>query len=283
MTSGRQRRGRRINGRPAAGKDHATGSDDAGRPRVPRPRGWRALVVALRSLLFLALALATLVLLTPLTPLLVMPRGFVRASANTIIRFWLWLLAAVTGLRYEVRGRENLAAAGPCLIASKHQSAFETLALQVILDDPAIVLKQELTRIPVAGWTMWRLRHIGINRRAGAAALIDLVRQARKRLSEGRPVVIFPEGTRAAPFAAPDYKPGIVALYRALKVPCLPIALNSGVFWPRNSLWRFPGTIVVEILPAIPAGLDSDGFSARLESAIETRTTELVTTALARG
>ena len=269
-----------MNGHPPAGGDHAAGADDAGPPRIPRPRGWRALVVAFRSLLFLALALATLVVVTPLTPLLAMPRGFVRACANAIIRFWLWLLGAVAGLRYEVRGRENLAAAGPCLIASKHQSAFETLALQIILDDPAIVLKRELTRIPVAGWTMWRLRHIGINRKAGAAALVDLVRQARKRLAEGRPVVIFPEGTRAAPFAAPHYKPGVVALYRALKVPCLPIALNSGVFWPRNSFWRFPGTIVVEIMPAIPAGLDSGSFSTRLESAIETRTAELVTAAL---
>ena len=267
--------------RPPAAVDRVTGSGDGDRPRLRRPRGWRAFLAALRSLVFLALALVTLLLVAPFTPLLVLPRRFVLACANAIIRFWLWLLATVTGLRYEVRGRENLAAAGACLIASKHQSAFETLALQIILDDPAIVLKRELTRIPVAGWTMWRLRHIGINRKAGAAALVDLVRQARQRLAEGRPVVIFPEGTRAAPFAAPDYKPGVVALYRALKVPCLPIALNSGVFWPRNSLWRFPGTIVVEILPAIPAGLDSVGFSARLESVIESRTTELVTAALA--
>ncbi len=245
-----------------------------------RPRGWRAAVLVARSLLFLLLVLTCLLLLAPFTTLLVLPRGVTRFCAETVIRFWLWLLRHVAGLRYEVRGREHLAATGPCLVASKHQSAFETLALQVILDDPAIVLKRELTLIPVAGWTMWRLGHIGIDRKAGAAALMDLVRKAKARLAEGRSVVIFPEGTRSAPFAAPDYKPGVVGLYRALKAPCIPVALNSGLFWPRKSLWRHPGTIIVEILPPVPAGLDPRAFQTRLEEAIETGTARLLAEAL---
>ncbi|MHC5653202.1 lysophospholipid acyltransferase family protein [Stappia sp.] len=239
--------------------------------------------VVLRSLTFLTFVLLTLAVFAPLAVLLVLPRRVCLAIATRVVRFWLWLLKHVVGLRYEVRGREHLAAAGPCLIASKHQSAFETIALQIILDDPAIVLKRELTWIPVAGWTMARLHHIAIDRKAGASALMALVRDAKARLADGRSVVIFPEGTRTAPLAAPAYKPGIVALYRALRTPCIPVALNSGVFWPRRSLWRFPGTIIIEFLPPIPAGLRADAFREALEGAIETRSTELARAALARA
>jgi len=231
--------------------------------------------VILRSLAFLAIPLATLVVFAPLCVLLILPRTFCLAVVRTVIRGWLGALRVLCGLTYEVRGRDHLDAAGPCLIAAKHQSAFETLALQVILDDPAIVLKRELTYIPVAGWTMWRLKHIGIDRGAGAPALMALIRTAKARLREGRSVVIFPEGTRRAPGAPPDYKPGVVALYRALNVPCVPVALNSGLFWPRRSLWRHPGTIVIDILPPIPPGLHPDAFSERLQEAIEHRSRAL--------
>ncbi|WP_197673736.1 1-acyl-sn-glycerol-3-phosphate acyltransferase [Stappia sp. ES.058] len=230
--------------------------------------------MALRSFAFLGLVLTTLALFAPFTVLLALPRNWCLAVVTRLLRFWLWALEALTGLSYEVRGRENLPST-PCLIASKHQSAFETVALQVILQDPAFVLKRELTLIPVAGWTMWRLGHIGINRAAGAAALMDLMRKARKRLNEGRCVVIFPEGTRSAPLAASKYKPGVVALYRSLKVPCVPVALNSGVFWPRRCLWRYPGRIVIEILPQIAPGLDAKTFEVRLQDAIESRSAEL--------
>lgn len=229
----------------------------------------------LRSLTFLAIPLATLVVFAPLCVLLVLPRRFCLAVVRTVIRGWLWALKVLCGLTYEVRGRDHLDAAGPCLVAAKHQSAFETLALQVILDDPAIVLKRELTYIPVAGWAMWRLKHIAIDRGAGAPALMSLIRTAKARLREGRSVVIFPEGTRRAPGAPPDYKPGVVALYRALNVPCIPVALNSGVFWPRRSLWRHSGTIVIDILPPIAPGLRPDAFSDRLQEAIEHRSQAL--------
>ncbi|WP_051241578.1 lysophospholipid acyltransferase family protein [Stappia stellulata] len=241
---------------------------------APRARRWPGLGVALRSLVFLALVLTTLVLAAPFTVLLVLPRSCCLAVVRRLVRFWLWALKVLTGLSYEVRGRENLPTT-PCLIASKHQSAFETIALQVILDDPAFVLKRELTLIPVAGWAMWRLNHIRIDRAAGAAALMNLMRDARKRLDEGRSVVIFPEGTRRTPLAPPDYKPGLIALYRSLKAPCVPVALNSGVFWPRRSLWRYPGRIVVEVLPPIAPGLNAKAFETRLQDAIESRSAEL--------
>jgi 1-acyl-sn-glycerol-3-phosphate acyltransferase len=242
--------------------------------RVP---GWS---IVTRSLVFLLLVLLTLAIALPFTILMVLPRRTCLSIIGQVLRFWLWMLKALTGLTYEVRGRENLPAQ-PCLIAAKHQSAFETIALQVILKDPAIVLKRELTLIPVAGWAMWRLKHISIDRKAGTAALMDLMRKARERLKEGRCVVIFPEGTRVAPLAPPAYKPGVVALYRSLKVPCVPVALNSGVFWPRRSLWRYPGRIVVEILPPIEPGLKTIEFEAQLQDAIESKSAELALAAAA--
>lgn len=248
------------------------GASDLSAPALRKRR--TSLSVMIRSLAFLALVLATLIVVAPFTVLLVLPRRMCLAVAGRILQFWLWALKVLTGLTYEVRGRENLPQ-GPYLIASKHQSAFETIALQVILDDPAIVLKRELTFIPVAGWTMWRLDHIRINRSAGAAALMNLLRDAKKRIGDGRSVVIFPEGTRRAPLAPPDYKPGLVALYRSLKVACVPVALNSGVFWPRRSLWRYPGRIVVEILPPIAPGLTTAAFEAQLQDAIESRSAKL--------
>jgi 1-acyl-sn-glycerol-3-phosphate acyltransferase len=251
-----------------------TPEGSAGRAVSTLPPQRAGLLVMVRSLAFLAIVLASLVIAAPLTVLLVLPRRMCLAVVGRILRFWLWALKVLTGLSYEVRGRENLPQ-GPCLIASKHQSAFETIALQVILDDPAIVLKRELTFIPVAGWTMWRLDHIRINRAAGAAALMTLLRDAKRRIDDGRSVVIFPEGTRRAPLAPPNYKPGLVALYRSLKVACVPVALNSGVFWPRRSLWRFPGRIVVEILPPIAPGLTAAAFEAQLQDAIESRSAEL--------
>ena len=248
---------------------------------APMPAGadWKAprasALVVLRSLVFQGLVIASLVLLLPAVVLMVLPRAVTRTAARIVVRFWLALLRLTVGLAYEVRGREHLPD-GPCLIAAKHQSAFETLALQVILKDPAFVLKRELTLIPVAGWGMWRLGHIAIDRSAGASALMSLIRQAKQRVADGRQVVIFPEGTRSTPLSAPTYRPGVAALYRALQVPCVPVALNSGVFWPRNSAWKFPGRIIIEFLPAIPAGLASGPFMERLEQQVEERTEALI-------
>lgn len=232
-------------------------------------------LVVLRSLVFQGLVIASLVLLAPACLFMILPRAVTRVVARIVVHGWLALLRLTVGLAYEVRGREHLPD-GPCLIAAKHQSAFETLALQVILKDPAFVLKRELTLIPVAGWGMWRLGHIAIDRSAGASALMSLIRQAKQRVAEGRQVVIFPEGTRSTPLSAPTYRPGVAALYRALQVPCVPVALNSGVFWPRNSAWKFPGRIIIEFLPTIPAGLASGPFMERLEQQVEERTEALV-------
>lgn len=194
-----------------------------------------------------------------------------RVWANSSL-FWLRIVA---GIKMEVRGAENIPT-GACLVAGKHQSLWETFAILPLLDDPAMVLKKELSYIPLFGWYILKFRMIPVERSAGAQALRSLTKAAAWAIDDERQVVIMPEGTRRAPGDAPDYKPGAAAIYRKLSVPCVPFALNSGLYWPRRSFLRYPGTIVVSFLPPIQPGLDRRSFQSKLESAIETETERLV-------
>lgn len=201
------------------------------------------------------------------------------AGTRAVSRFWargaLWLLAAVVGLGYTIRGRENLPA-GPVMLAVKHQSAWETLMLNLVVRDPVFVLKQELTRIPGFGRILLRAGNIAVDREGGGAALRQMVTAAKARVAEGRPIVIFPEGTRTAPGERRPYHPGVAALYVALGVPVVPVALNSGLFWPRRSQRLAPGTVIVEMGAPIAPGLKRRDFAAQLETAIEDSTARLV-------
>lgn len=212
--------------------------------------------------------------------LLLAPRRWAMAGLRAWAQASLWWLKVICGLSMEVRGREHLIA-GACLCAGKHQSAWETFALVPVLQDPAIVLKRELAFIPLFGWFALKFRMITLNRSAGPQALKGLIAQARKAAAGGREVVIFPEGTRKAPDAPPDYKPGAAALYLGLGLPCVPFALNSGHFWPRRSLIRRPGKVILEFLPPIPPGLPRREFQARLESQVEAATARLAAEARA--
>ena len=186
-------------------------------------------------------------------------------------------VAAAGDLRHhiEVRGKENIPA-GPILVAGKHQSVWETFAILPYLDDPCMVLKRELSWIPFFGWFIFKFRMIRLERSAGSAALRKLMARGVEELAAGRQIVIMPEGTRQAPDAPPAYKPGAAALYGTLGCACLPFAVNSGLFWPRRKFLRFPGTIVLEFLPLIPAGLPRKAFQERLQTDIETATAKLV-------
>lgn len=218
-------------------------------------------------------------ILTPLVGLLALPafigpRSWVCAVRDTWCRSVLWLLRVTVGLRWRIEGTEHMPA-GPALIACKHQSAWETIALQLFCRDPAIVLKQELLKLPVVGWYFRRVGMVPIDRSAGAGALKLMVRAAEDRVAEGRPVVIFPQGTRVAPGTEQAYHPGVFALYKALGLPVVPVALNSGQFWARESFMKYPGVVDVRVLEPIPAGLDRKSFMARLEAVIEEETTKL--------
>ncbi|MDA0702371.1 MAG: lysophospholipid acyltransferase family protein [Proteobacteria bacterium] len=179
------------------------------------------------------------------------------------------LLAGTVGLRHRIEGLDNLPER-PAILASKHQSAWDTIAFYRILEaDPVYVLKRELTWIPILGWYLRRIGMVPVDRKGGAAALRRMTAAARAILAQGRRIVIFPEGTRTAPGTRRPYHPGIAALYIASDMPVVPVALNSGQFWPRRGFLKRPGTITLRILPPIQPGLDRRAFVAELEGRIE--------------
>lgn len=233
--------------------------------------------VAFAVLFYSWTTLAGLVVL----PLLLGPPRYLLAYSRFWIRIALWLLRVTVGLSYEVRGRQNIPD-GPALFAIKHQSAWDTLAINLIVYDAAIVLKRELTWIPIFGWCLLRARQVPIDRGGGMSVLRNMVAAARARVAEGRPIVIFPEGTRVPPGTHAPYHAGVSALNNALDIPVIPVALNSGLFWPRRSLALRPGTITVEFLPALPDAPSRKEFVQSLETAIENSTNRLIAEAVSR-
>jgi 1-acyl-sn-glycerol-3-phosphate acyltransferase len=234
-------------------------------------------VILARSLIFNALFYLNLLAHMLLAlPTLLLPYPALRVFIRSYARTSLWLLRVVCGTRVAWRGRVNIAP-GACIVACKHQSAWETFALYAVLEDPIYVLKRELMWIPLFGWYLWKAGLIPIDRSAGMAALARMTARAQRALAGPRPrqLVIFPEGTRRPPGAAPSYRPGIVHLYARLGLPCVPAALNSGLFWPRRSMRRLPGTITVEFLPLIPPGVDRAAFLPRLQDEIESASARL--------
>jgi 1-acyl-sn-glycerol-3-phosphate acyltransferase len=234
------------------------------------------MLIWIRSVIFNVLFyLALIVMCLIALPTMLLPYRYLIGVARLWARISLWLLRVVCGVGFELRGIEHLPR-GALLMASKHQSMWETFVLLLLLDDPVYILKRELMWIPVFGWFTWKTGMVSVDRGKGPRALVAMMQRAREELARGRQIIIFPEGTRRLAGAEPKYKYGVAHLYAALDVPCVPVALNSGLFWPRRSLLRYPGTIVVEILPAIAPGLNRDAFFAQLEQAIETATATLI-------
>lgn len=231
----------------------------------------------IRSAVFNALFFAvTVVALLTCWPLLLLPPP---KPALAVARGWARILFAllriVVGLRYEVRG-DVTRLDGAALIASNHQSAWDTIVFFLLCPQPIYVMKKELLAIPIYGWFARRQGHIAVDRKAGAGAVRRLQRAAQTALAAGRQIVLFPQGTRVAPDERRPYQPGIAGLYQALGVPVVPVALNSGLFWARRSFVKRPGTVLLEILPEIPAGLPRQKFLRTLEDRIETATHHLI-------
>ncbi|MBN8530258.1 MAG: 1-acyl-sn-glycerol-3-phosphate acyltransferase [Alphaproteobacteria bacterium] len=212
-------------------------------------------------------------------PLLLLPGIW----AQHLARFWLLggllLLRFFCGVTHKVTGREHIPST-PCIFAAKHQSAWETMALFVLLPQaspsPVFVLKRELLNLPFVGWYMQKAGMIAIDRSAGVAALKNMMEQAKARLLEGRSLIIFPEGTRAAVGAPPSYKPGIAALYKECRVPVVPVALNSGLFWGKNAFAKNPGTITLAFLPPLSPDLSKPQVIEALVQTIEPATEALL-------
>jgi len=210
-------------------------------------------------------------------PLLFGPPRWTQAAGGIWIDGTLLLLKHVAGIDYRIVGAENLPGV-PAIYASKHQSAWETLFLSRYLKYPAFILKKELLSIPLFGWFIKKVGMIAVDRKAGASALRQMARDAAATLGSGRSILIFPEGTRVPPGQTRPYQPGVAALYTQLKVPVVPVALNSGLFWGRRAFIKKPGTIVVQILPPIQPGLDRKAVVKELENRIETAATALLQT-----
>ncbi|WP_455474107.1 lysophospholipid acyltransferase family protein [Bartonella sp. B30(2025)] len=234
-------------------------------------------MLILRSLLFtFAFYITTFLQMILYAPFyFLMPRKKAWIVPKTWARVTLFLQKYIAGTDYEIEGIENLPS-GAYIIAPKHQSAWETFGLVPHLDDPVLILKRELTWIPLFGWYMAKTQIIPINRTTPIKALKIIVQEAKKKVKQGRQILIFPEGTRRLPGQEPDYKPGIVALYNELKLPVVPIAHNAGLYWPRNNFRRYPGKIRVRILPPIEAGLSKREFLDKLIQKTETACDELL-------
>lgn len=244
-----------------------------------------AIVQALRTALFyfifigqtalVAVTIGTIALVSGRTPL-----------SWGLAKFWcrsnLAYLRAIAGVKTKVSGEENIPAGG-CIIAAKHQSDWDVFAIFPYTGRPAYIVKKELMRIPFFGWAARSLDCIEVDRKRGAEAIPLMMAQAHAAIERGCRIVIFPEGTRRAPLAPADYRQGIVRLYMELKVPVVPVALNSGLFWGRNSLLIWPGTAEAKFLPPIEAGLAPDVFLDRLKKAIESGSDELILKAAENG
>jgi len=238
-------------------------------------------VVVVRSLAFNALFyLVLLGYFVVALPTLLLPRWGILRLARHWAHTNLWLLRVVCRIDVDWRGIEKIPR-GAVLVAAKHQSAWETFALLTVLAEPTFILKRELLWIPFYGWFAQHAGMIPVERGGGKPALVAMTARAREALLEGRQIVVFPEGTRRPPGAEPKYKFGIAHLYAEGVAPCVPIALNSGLFWPRRQFLRYPGTIAVEVLDPIAPGLPMEEFFQRLQQDIEAATTRLMAQASA--
>jgi len=207
-----------------------------------------------------------------------LPRKGALQMALLWVRSVAWVERNVLGLDYRVIGRENLPAHGAFIVAAKHQSTFETMKLHLILNDPAIVLKKELLRIPIWGPYLKSTGMIPIDRGAGRRAVGPMMEASEKAKAEGRPIVIFPQGTRIPVGVKRSYKAGVAALYHQLALPILPLALNSGLFWPKRGM-KHGGTVTFSFLPPIEPGLEPESALSLLEQRLETETDRLVAAA----
>jgi 1-acyl-sn-glycerol-3-phosphate acyltransferase len=243
------------------------------------------LIQAVRTTLFYVLFIGQTAIVAIVIGTVALIRGRTRFTWE-LAKYWcrssLVLLRAITGVRTDVSGTENIPPGG-CIIAAKHQSDWDVFAIFPYTGRPAYIVKKELMNIPFFGWAARSLDCIEVDRKRGAEAIPLMMAQARAAIERGCRIVIFPEGTRKAPLAKLDYRQGIARMYAELNVPVVPVALNSGLFWGRNSLVIWPGTARARFLPPIEAGLPPDIFMQRLKKAIETDSDGLIIDAVEQG
>tara|TARA_Y100001960_G_C14728037_1_gene855971 strand:+ start:1181 stop:1954 length:774 start_codon:yes stop_codon:yes gene_type:complete len=217
--------------------------------------------------------------------LMMVLQPFPRKFSQCAVKAWAWTqhwaLKVLVGLDFEIRGAENIIH-GSAIYACKHQSAWETYFFYLLFSDPAYVLKRELMQIPIWGQVAKKCGAVSVDREGGASALKTLVRDVKDRLSQKRPVIVFPEGTRTHPGEKIPYHVGIAALYTQCDVPLIPVALNSGLFWGRRSFTKHAGCITIEFQPMISSGLKRAAFIEKLERTVENASNKLAQEGMTR-
>lgn len=219
------------------------------------------------KILFIFMILMWFVFFVLGSPLLLLPRRFALKVCQGFGHTMLFLLKIIGGVHTEIRGFEKLPKGG-YILASKHQSEWETFVIGSMIEFPMFVIKKELLSIPFFGWFVRRSNLIAVDRKATSGVMRQMVKQALPLLDEHKTIVIFPEGTRTKPGVKSKYKAGIAVLYAQANVPVVPVALNGGVFWSKNIIHK-KGTAVLEILDPIPVGLSPEEFLPLLENTIE--------------
>ena len=188
-----------------------------------------------------------------------------------------WMLKKLCKIDYKIIGAENILKE-PCIYACKHQSMWETVIMHLIINRPVYAYKKELELIPFYGWFFKVMSGIRVDRKGGMKSLKSVINQAKKYLSKGQSVVIFPQGTRVPVGESVEkypYQAGITALYNACDAKIVPVALNSGLFWPKGQILKNSGTVIIEFLPAIELGLNKEKFNQKLVSSIEEKSAKL--------
>ena len=230
---------------------------------------WHSDMKTLRSYLFLLWLYGVMIAVGIIfLPSLLMPRHVAFFGIRGWVRMTKWGMRVICGATTEIRGLDQMPD-GPLLIAPKHQSMYDTLLPFLFVKDPCFVLKKELMYYPIFGLYAAKTGMIALDRSGATKALKQMNIRAKKAVAEGRSIILYPEGTRYAPGAETDYKPGIAFLYKELGIPCVPVALNTGLCWPARGVMRSPGEIVFDILPAIEPGLPRKAFMQTLESQME--------------
>lgn len=233
-------------------------------------------MIYVRSLIFNIIGYGTLALGCVITSIvgLFSPKTTVNMWNKVFMPIILWNLKVICGLKIEVRGAENIQKQG-AIYASKHQSALETYCMSTIVDRAVFILKKELTYIPIFGWAQYFYGMIAVDRSAGGAAMKKMLRDAKERIADKRPIIIFPEGTRTRPGLTTEYKPGLVFITQNINVPVIPVALNTGLFWGKKAFLRRPGKVIIEFMSPMPQNMEKREFMQELQKRIEVKCAEL--------
>ncbi|MBU4528644.1 MAG: 1-acyl-sn-glycerol-3-phosphate acyltransferase [Hoeflea sp.] len=234
-------------------------------------------MIVLRSILFnIAFYINLIVRMIVFSPYYFLAE---RKAAWSVPKNWAlanhWLQEKIVGTTFEIEGLENIPPGG-YIFAPKHQSFWDAYALLPWLDDPVYILKRELRWIPLFGQYIFKMRMVPVNRGAKGKVMAEVLERTKREIDSGRQLIIYPEGTRRAAGAPPDYKYGIARLYRDLQVPVVPVVMHPGLFWPRRKFLRYPGHFKVQILPPIPAGMNPDAFMEKLIDVMETASDKLL-------